>query len=71
VPATKREAIEQLASGLGFDAAPFLTLIDIRERKVQRSQLKVTELAGQYLAAVEKVTAAVDRMLDKPGISGT
>ena len=71
VPATKRDAIQQLASGLGFDAAPFLTLLDIREHKAERSQFKVAELAGQYLAAVERVTAAVDRMLDKPEIKGS
>lgn len=71
VPATKRDAIQQLASGLGFDAAPFLTLLDIREHKAQRSHFKVADLAGQYLAAVERVTAAVDRMLDKPEILGS
>jgi len=71
VPSTKRDAIQELASGLAFDAAPFLTLLDIREHKAQRSQFKVAELAGQYLAAVERVTAAVDRMLDKPEILGS
>jgi len=71
VPATKRDAIQQLSASLGFDASAFLTLLDIRAHRASRSQFKVTDLAGQYLAAVEKVTAAVDRMLDTPKIQGT
>ena len=71
VPATKRDAIEQLAANLAIDASPFLILLDIREHRVDRGKFKVGELAGQYLAAVEKVTAAVDRMLDKPKIEGS
>ena len=71
VPATKRDAIEQLAASLTIDATPFLTMLDIRERRVDRGKFKVSELAGQYLAAAEKVTAAVDRRLDKPQIQGS
>ena len=71
VPATKRDAIEQLAANLAIEASPFLILLDIREHRVDRGKFKVGELAGQYLAAVEKVTAAVDRMLDKPKIEGS
>jgi hypothetical protein len=64
VPATKRAAIEQLAAGLALDASPFLTLLDIREHRANRGQFKATEMATRYLAAVEKVTTAVDRLLD-------
>jgi hypothetical protein len=71
VPPTKRDAIRQLAASLGFDATPFMNLLDIREHHVNRSQFQAPALAAQYLAAVEKVTAAVDRMLDTPKIQGS
>jgi hypothetical protein len=67
VPATKRESVKALAASLGFDASPFEHLLDIREHRADIKQFRVQEIAGRYLAAVEQVTAAVDRMLDSPG----
>ncbi len=67
-PATKREVVKSLAASLAFDASPFEHLLDIREHRADRKQFQVPELAGRYLAAVEQVTAAVDRMLDSPGL---
>ena len=67
VPATKRDAVKALASSLGFDASPFEHLLDIREHRAERKQFRVEEVAARYLAAVEQVTGAVDRMLDSPG----
>ena len=69
VPATKRAAIEQLAGSLRFDATPFENLLDVREHRAKRGQFQVQELAARYLAAVEQVTGAVDRMLDSPRAS--
>jgi len=66
VPPTKRAAIKQLAGSLNFDATPFENLLDVREHKANRSQFRVQDVAAQYLAAVEQVTSAVDRMLDSP-----
>jgi len=66
MPASKRESIKALADSLGFDAAPFEKLLDIREHRADIKQFQVRDLAAQYLAAVEQVTAAVDRMLDSP-----
>ena len=66
-PATKREAVKALASALGFDAAPIERLLDIREHRAERKQFRAEEIAAQYVAAVEQVTGAVDRMLDSPG----
>jgi hypothetical protein len=66
-PATKRESVKALASALAFDAAPFERLLDIREHRADPKQFRAEEIAAQYLAAVEQVTAAVDRMLDSPG----
>jgi predicted nucleotidyltransferase len=67
VPATKRESVKALAAILAFDASPFDHLLDIREHRSDLKQFRVQDIAGRYLAAVEQVTAAVDKMLDSPG----
>lgn len=67
VPATKREAVQILASRVAFDPAPFSQLLDIREHKAERSQFDVRDIFARYLTAVEQVTAAVDTMLDSAG----
>ncbi len=66
MPATKRESVKALANILGFDAAPFEKLLDIREHQADVKQFQVRDIAARYLAAVEQVTAAVDRILDSP-----
>ena len=66
MPATKRDSVRALAANVAFDASPFDHLLDIREGRADSSQFQVQDLAGRYLAAVEQVTAAVDRMLDSP-----
>lgn len=66
VPATKRDSVRALAANVAFDASPFDHLLDIREGRADPTQFQVQDLAGRYLAAVEQVTAAVDRMLDSP-----
>jgi predicted nucleotidyltransferase len=65
-PAGKRETFETLARHLACDASPFERVLDIRERRLNRKKVNIEELAAQYLAAVQQVTAAVDRMLDSP-----
>jgi hypothetical protein len=62
----KREAILALAARLPFDSSAFLQLLDIRERKAETKQFDVNDVFTRYLAAVQQVTAAVDRMLDNP-----
>ena len=66
VPATKRDSVRALAANLAFDASPFDHLLDIREGRADSGEFQVQDLAGRYLAAVEQVTAAVDKMLDSP-----
>jgi nucleotidyltransferase-like protein len=66
-PGTKRASIKALAAMLGFDAGPFENLLDIREHVADPKQFRVQDVAARYLAAVEQVTSAVDRMLDTPG----
>jgi hypothetical protein len=63
-PRSKREAIQALVSRIQMDPSDFLQLLDIREKKVDRKHLDVNDVASRYLTAVQKVTAAVDTMLD-------
>jgi hypothetical protein len=70
-PATKRESVKILAGNLGFDASPFEHLLDIREHRADPKKFRVQEIAARYLAAVEQVTGAVDRMLDSPKPHGS
>jgi len=61
---SKREAIAKLAERVLFDPQAFLQVLDVREHKLERKQLDVEQVCAAYLAAVEQVTAAVDKMLD-------
>ena len=63
----KREAVEALAKQIGFDATGILQALDVRERKANRKQFRVADVFSRYLAALEQVTAAVDKMLDSDG----
>lgn len=65
-PKTKREAIKALAARVQFDSSAFLQLLDIREGKAETKQFEVTDVFARYLAGVQQVTAAVDKMLDAP-----
>jgi len=61
---TRREGVQALSQHLGFDLSPVLQVLDARDKKLDRGQVNIGDLAGQYLAAVERVTAAVDTVLD-------
>ena len=65
-PKAKRDAVQALAARIPFDNSAFLQLLDIRERKAETKQFDVTDVFARYLAAVQQVTAAVDKMLDTP-----
>ncbi len=62
-PTSRREAISQLASAANFDAAAFVQVLDVREKKSDTKKIDVKELFARYLAAVEKVAVAVDEAL--------
>jgi chromatin segregation and condensation protein Rec8/ScpA/Scc1 (kleisin family) len=54
---------------LGFDLSAIHRALDVREHDVReqksdRKKIDVNDLAARYLAAIEKVTAAVDEALD-------
>jgi hypothetical protein len=63
-PHSKREAIQILATRIEFEPSAFLQLLDIRDRKAERKQFDAKDVFTRYLAAVQRVTAAVDTMLD-------
>jgi hypothetical protein len=65
-PKAKREAVQALAARIPFDASAFLQLLDIREHKAETKQFDVNDVFARYLAAVQQVTAGVDKMLDSP-----
>ena len=69
-PVGKREAVQALARQVGFDASGMLQVLDVREKKSDRKMFDVADVFARYLAALEHVTAAVDRMLDS-GPSGS
>ncbi len=61
---SKREAVQKQAVKAGFDASAFLQLFDLRERKADRKTMNVDDVFARYLRSVERITAAVDEMLD-------
>ena len=60
----RRAAVEVLAKQVGFDPSAIQQTLDVREHKADRKKIDINELAARYLAAIEKVTAAVDEALD-------
>jgi hypothetical protein len=70
-PVGKRDAVQALANKIGFDASGFLQVLDVRENKIKPGALDAEDVFSRYLAAVEKVTAAVDRMLDSGSVAGS
>lgn len=63
-PRARRDALQALSTKMRFDLSPVYQLLDVRERKTDIKQIQVQDLAARYLAAIEKVTAAVDEALD-------
>ena len=69
-PVGKREAVQALSKQIGFDASGILQVLDVREQRTDRKTLSVADVFSRYLAALEQVTAAVDKMLDS-GTAGS
>ena len=63
-PAGRRQALQALSTKMRFDLSTVYQLLDVRERKTDAKKIQVQDLAARYLAAIEKVTAAVDEALD-------
>jgi len=69
-PVAKREAVQALSTHIGFDASAFLQVLDVRERNADRKTFDVADVFSRYLAALQQVAAAVDKMLDSGGVAG-
>jgi hypothetical protein len=63
-PAGKREAVARLSKTVGFDPAAINAVLDVREHKAEPKQFDAKKLFGRYLAAIERVTAVVDKALE-------
>ena len=63
-PPGRRKAVDALSKRVGFDLSAIHQALDVREQKADRKKIDISDLAARYLAAVEKVTAAVDEALD-------
>ncbi|HTW32927.1 MAG TPA: nucleotidyltransferase domain-containing protein [Candidatus Sulfotelmatobacter sp.] len=63
-PVSKRESVEALSKKIGFDASGILQVLEVREKKAARKKFDVIDIFSRYLAALDFVTAAVDKMLD-------
>lgn len=59
--ASKREVFGALASALGLDASPFLTLLEAREKGRRLPLSEAKPLFQKYLAEVERIIEEIDR----------
>lgn len=69
-PPGRREAAQRLSQQVNFDPSSIQQALDVRERKTDRKKLDVKDLCARYLAAIEKVAAAVDEALDSEQEAG-
>src|SRR5271165_108005 len=59
----RREAVQELSKKVEFDPSAITQVLDVRERKADAKKLDAADLCARYLAAIEKVAAAVDKAL--------
>ena len=62
VDSRKREIVALAGSRFGFDVAPFEKLLDLREERLQPKEVDAASLLAPYLAGIEAVVDAVDRL---------
>jgi DnaJ-domain-containing protein 1 len=62
--AGRREAVKALSKRVAFDPSAVHQALDVREHKVDPRKIAVDDLVTRYLAAIERVAAAVDEALD-------
>ncbi|HYL16209.1 MAG TPA: nucleotidyltransferase domain-containing protein [Terriglobales bacterium] len=60
----RREAVQALSKQVGFDPSAINQVLDVREHKADPGKMDIKDLFARYLAAIEKVTTAVDKRLD-------
>lgn len=59
-PVRKREIAEAAGRHFGIDAAPFLTLLELRGQKTKGKEIEPEPLLARYIIQIEKVIDAVD-----------
>lgn len=62
--AGKRETVQALSKQVGFDPSAINQVLDVRERKISAGKIDIEDLCARYLAAIEQVTASVDKAMD-------
>jgi predicted nucleotidyltransferase len=62
-PQAKRQVLDRLAEMLGFDAAPFHAVFEVREGKRRERDIDAKTTFAAYLQGVVRVTEEVDRRL--------
>jgi predicted nucleotidyltransferase len=66
----KHETLQALSRRVGFDPSSIDKVLDVRERTTNPKSMNVKDVCAGYLAAIEKVVAAVDKALDSGASSG-
>jgi hypothetical protein len=61
-PARRREVIERARERFGVDPAPFNTLLDRREQKIEPKEIQAEALLAAYMKEIGKVIDAVDSL---------
>ena len=61
-PSTKREVIAAASQKFQFDAAPFVTLLDVRDGRTKPREMDPVALLSAYLKGIGVVVEAVDRL---------
>lgn len=62
-PSSKHDAVDRLAALLAFDAAPFHTVLALREGRTKENAVDVGATFAGYLAGVMRVADEVDQRL--------
>jgi hypothetical protein len=61
-PSQKREVVRLAQERFGIDPAPFETLLDVREKRIQPKEMDPLTVLAAYLRAIDTVIDAVDRV---------
>lgn len=61
-PSTKRETFTQAGQSFHMDPAPFLLLLDVRDRTRKPTAVEPVALLGDYLQQIQVLVDAVDRL---------
>jgi len=64
-PQPKRDALDRLAALLGFNAAAFHAILDVREGRRREKEVDAQMVFREYLEGVTRVTDEVDRRIEE------